>query len=204
MQDLRKIIAENICELRMNAQMTQAGLAEILNYTDKAVSKWERGEAVPDITVLKEIADYFGVSVDYLLKKEHSADEIAPSRAHRAEAINRFIITMITLVSVWVFASIAFIILMLSPAEAPPWLAYIYAVPVCSVVLLVLNSVWGRRKLNFLIVSVLLWSLFLSVYLSLLTLGSLNLWMLFIVCAPAQAVILFVPGFRPVGKERKG
>jgi hypothetical protein len=92
---------------------------------------------------------------------------------------------------------------MLSDGVAPPWLSFIYAVPVCSVVLLVLNSVWGKRKLNFLIVSLLLWSVFLSVYLSFLTLGGINLWMLFIVCVPAQAVILFVPGLKPSKKRKK-
>ena len=181
--------------------MTQAELAELLNYTDKAVSKWERGEAIPDITVLKEIADNFGVTVDYLLKADHSPEEDPSNSRSRAKSVNRFIITMISLVSVWVFASIGFIILMLSDTSAPPWLAFIYAVPICAVLLLVLNSIWGRRKLNFLIVSLLLWSLFTAVYLSLLALGGGNLWMLFIVCAPGQVVILFIPGFRPVGAK---
>jgi len=174
-----------------------------LNYTDKAVSKWERGEAIPDVTVLKEIADHFGVTVDYLLEKDHVGSENPAAARSRAASVNRFIITMISFASVWVLASVGFIVLMLSEnTVAPPWLAFIYAVPVSAVVLLVLNSVWGKRKLNFIIVSILLWAIFASVYLSLLTLGGINLWMLFIVCAPGQAVILFIPGFRPVGKRR--
>ena len=67
MVDLREIIAKNICDLRIGAGMTQSNLAAVLNYSDKAVSKWERAESIPDIEVLKEIADLFGVSVDYLL-----------------------------------------------------------------------------------------------------------------------------------------
>ena len=67
MTDLRAVIAKNICDLRTEAGMTQAKLAEVLNYSDKAVSKWERAEAIPDVTVIKAIADYFGVSLDYLL-----------------------------------------------------------------------------------------------------------------------------------------
>lgn len=203
MQDLRKIIADNISELRTGRKMTQAELADVFNYTDKAVSKWERGEALPDITVLAEIAEYFGVTVDYLLHKEHSASESAARDFAAAISFNHFIITMMSFASVWVLAAVGFLILMLSDGVAPPWLSFIYAVPVCSVVLLVLNSIWGKRKLNFLIVSLLLWSVFLSVYLSFLTLGGINLWMLFIVCVPAQAVILFVPGLKPSKKRKK-
>ena len=71
MEDLKSIIAENITALRKGSSMTQIELAEKLNYSDKAISKWERGESVPDITVLKAIADMFGVTVDYLLVREH-------------------------------------------------------------------------------------------------------------------------------------
>ena len=71
MNDLREIVAKNICELRREANMTQLMLAEKLNYSDKAVSKWERGESVPDVFMLKTIADLFGVTVDYLLTDDH-------------------------------------------------------------------------------------------------------------------------------------
>ena len=70
MSDIKAIIAKNITALRQNHKMTQIELAEKLNYSDKAVSKWERGESVPDISVLKQIADLFGVTVDYLLGRQ--------------------------------------------------------------------------------------------------------------------------------------
>ena len=47
--------------------MTQEQLAEKLNITNAAVSKWERGDSFPDITMLFPIADYFGISVDELM-----------------------------------------------------------------------------------------------------------------------------------------
>ena len=55
MEDIKKIISKNIQTLRKDADLTQSELAERLNYSDKAVSKWERGESVPDIVVLKQI-----------------------------------------------------------------------------------------------------------------------------------------------------
>ena len=68
---IKSAIAANITELRKRSGMTQQDLAAALNYTDKAVSKWERAESIPDVIILKRIADLFGVSVDYLLAEEH-------------------------------------------------------------------------------------------------------------------------------------
>ena len=60
-------IGENIRRLRRSRGMTQEQLAEILNISNAAVSKWERGDSFPDITMLFPIADYFGISVDELM-----------------------------------------------------------------------------------------------------------------------------------------
>ena len=208
MQDVRKNIAENIALLRTEAGMTQASLAEILNYTDKAVSKWERGEAVPDIVTIKQIADYFGVSVDYLLRRDHKEDLKEREQLMAAKKKNRRLITLICGLSVFVLATVAFAILILASVTAPPpWICFVYAVPVSSIVVLVLNSVWGTRWLNFIIVSVLVWSVLSSVYFTLLTVISFNMWEIFIVGASAQLVILFIPGIKPVknnnSKEQK-
>jgi transcriptional regulator with XRE-family HTH domain len=61
MKDIKSVTADNICSLRSAQGMTQAELAGILNYSDKAISKWERGESLPDVSVLKQIAEVFGV-----------------------------------------------------------------------------------------------------------------------------------------------
>lgn len=71
MQNLKPIIAKNISNLRQEKNMTQSDLAQRLNYSDKAVSKWERAESVPDIAVLKKIADLFEVTLDYLVTDIH-------------------------------------------------------------------------------------------------------------------------------------
>ena len=73
--ELKLVIAKNIAALRTARGMTQIELAEKLNYSDKAVSKWERGESIPDVLVLKQIADMHGVTVDYLLTDVHEEQE---------------------------------------------------------------------------------------------------------------------------------
>ena len=206
MADLRKIIADNISTLRTESGMTQAEFAELFNYSDKAVSKWERGEALPDITVLKQIADHFSVSVDYLLEAEHTSRVNQTDSTTRLASRNKLLITLISSVGVWVLATLIFVVLTLSGVTAPPpWLYFIYAIPVSAIVVLVLNSVWGIRRLNFLIVSVLVWSILLTIHLSVLVLLGHNMWMLYIIGIPAQVLLLFIPGITVIksGKEKK-
>ena len=69
MQDMRFIIAQNIAKLRLSHGMTQAELAERLRYSDKAISKWERADSLPDIIVLKQLAELFSVRVDDLFRE---------------------------------------------------------------------------------------------------------------------------------------
>ncbi len=203
MKDLREIIAENIQSLRVEAEMTQAALAEKLNYTDKAVSKWERAEALPDITVLKQIADLFGVTVDYLLRYEHTAQEEHQRKTARLTARNRFVISAISTLGVTVLATLIFVLLLaFGRGSFAPWLVYIYSLPISLVVVLVFNSIWGKRRLNFIIISLLLWSILVALYLSLLVLLGVNFWLIFIIGIPAEVLILFVPGITVVKKKK--
>ena len=96
MTELRDAIAKNICKLRTDAGMTQAALAEVLNYSDKAVSKWERSESVPDVFMLKRIAEYFGVTIDYLLEIEHTPEqEVARVEKNKKSKRNKTIVSLL-------------------------------------------------------------------------------------------------------------
>ena len=59
-----------IAELRKEKNMTQKQLAEKLNLTDKAISKWERGLSFPDITILNPLADVLEINISELLNCE--------------------------------------------------------------------------------------------------------------------------------------
>ena len=193
MKDIRETIAKNISELRMENGLTQAKLAEALNYSDKAISKWERAESVPDISVLKMLSDYFGVTVDYLVSEVHSADQIKNKNASISRRRNRFFITMLATSLVWFIATFVFSVLVmtLDSHVMAPWMVFIYAIPASCVVLLVFNSIWGRGKLNYLIITILIWSILLSVYLSFLTVSPYhNLWPVFIIGIPAEIIVL--------------
>lgn len=190
MDDIKQIIAKNIIELRRRDGITQAGLAERLNYTDKAVSKWERGASVPDITVLKTIADLFGVTVDYLITDEHSApparqtDEIGKRKVR-----NHGFITGMSIILAWLVAAIIFIIIDIAVEDCTRhWLAFLYAVPASMIVWLIMNSIWFNSRRNFIIISCLMWSVLIAFHITLLSFGY-NLWLVYILGIPGQAII---------------
>lgn len=195
MNDLKNVIAKNIAELRKACGYTQLELAEKLNYSDKAVSKWERGEAVPDIAVLKEIAELFEVSLDYLVEAKHDEKQ-EPKQISKGKIHNRGLITGISVLIVWLAATLAFVLIDIIAEELKiSWLGFIYAIPVSMVVWLVFNSIWFKRHRNFLIISFLMWSALAALYLSLL-LFSFNLWQIFILGIPAQIIIFMWSGLK--------
>lgn len=198
MDDLKKIVAKNISDLRIKNSLTQLELAEKLNYSDKAVSKWERGESIPDIAVLRQIADLFGVTLDYLVTEDHSENQNKYSNEsaikEEKHKRNRIFITSMSLVLVWIIAALTFMVLHQLNSEYSllhyEWLAFIYALPVTFIVWLVLNSIWFNKRNNFLIISLLMWTALIAIYLSLLLFLNLNLWMAFAIGVLGQVIIL--------------
>lgn len=197
MEELKMVIAGNIGRLRRDAGLTQLELAEFLNYSDKAVSKWERGESVPDIVTLKTIADRFSVSVDYLLRADHPLESEVKREYTKRQRRNHRLITLMSCVVVWLVAVFVHTCVNVAlPEEGKLWLVYLYAVPVTLVVLLVFNSVWGNPRNNFLIISALIWSTLSCLYLSLVIFAAVNMWLLFVIGIPAQAIVGLWSGLR--------
>ena len=197
MSDIKRIIADNINKLRTDKHITQMELAEKLNYSDKAVSKWERAESIPDVTVLKQIGEIFGVSVDYLLS-EHDKDEKPVEYKKEEPEINYGVISLITVIGVWTLALFLFFLFKWI-LDAVVWEIFVYALPVTFIVILVFNSLWGKRKfLNFWIVSALMWSILAVIYVSLL---KLNLWQLFILGIIAEVLVFLSFKVRKKGSE---
>lgn len=191
MNNVKAIVAKNISKLRQEKGMTQTTLAEKLNYSDKAVSKWERAESMPDITVLVEIADLFGVSLDYLVRSEESLKRFeAKAEKKEAAQYNKGFITGISILLVWLIALFVFVLISLVSDEVRfHWLAFVYAIPVSMIVWLVFNSIWFNIKRNYLIVSLLVWSILATIHISLLPVG-LNVWLIYLLGIPGQIIIV--------------
>ena len=189
MQELKFIIAKNIQKLRQEKGMTQLELAEKLNYSDKSVSKWERGESLPDIVVLKNVADLFDVTLDYLVEEEHNGKPVTKEQVDRNYRRNCYIVTGTSIFIVALMATLIFVILvMIFPEANYSWLCYAYAIPAALIVWLVFNSIWFNPRRNFLIVSLLVWSLLAALYLTFSMMG-FRIWPIFLVGIPAQLII---------------
>ncbi|MGN0518471.1 MAG: helix-turn-helix domain-containing protein [Acutalibacteraceae bacterium] len=205
MQNIKPIIAKNIIDLRQKYNMTQIELAQKLNYSDKAISKWERAESVPDISVLKSIAEIFNVTLDYLVQEEHSEnkpeqtpiindtndtndtdyDEVKANKIR-----NHGFITGMAILLVWFIATLVYMIIDTIPnAVKIHWLAFVYAVPVSLTVWLVLNTIWFNKRRNFFIISLLMWSVLTCVFITCMING-INLPLVFTLGIPGQIIIL--------------
>lgn len=195
MEDIKSAIAQNIIRLRRSANMTQAELAEKLSYTDKAVSKWERGESIPDVIVLKQLADLFQVRIDDLLTVSDGTEPIRIPSPSAPSTRNHGFITGMSVLLVWLVATLIFVILESATSLSAHWLSFVYAIPATMVVWLVFNSIWFNRRRNFLIISLLMWSVLTALYLTLLVVG-INVWLLFALGIPGQIIILMWSGIK--------
>ncbi|MBQ8213251.1 MAG: helix-turn-helix transcriptional regulator, partial [Clostridia bacterium] len=184
-QSLEQIVAANLAELRKARGWTQAELAERINYSDKSVSKWERGDGLPDLKVLTQLASLYGVSLDTFVT-ENAAHEIEQIQKPRGRLSLR-ILTELLAVSI-VFLAVTVIYVLLSfYAKLNLWTLFTWAVPLSFGILTVLNIRWNYRVCAIVFGSLLSWSFLTALYLQLL---QHNVWMLYIVGIPAQAAII--------------
>lgn len=185
MEDIRLILADNLTRLRKKHKLTQVELAHQLGFSDKSISKWEQGDTIPDIETIKKIADLYGISVDSLLEEKPQEDEIDTKERKRI-ITNKIIITLLAVTVVWTSSIVLFTIINIL-YNAYYWQSFVWALPASSIIILIFNSIWGKKRYNYLIVSILLWTLCLSVHLQFL---NYTLWLLYIVAIPAQIAII--------------
>ena len=183
-----------IAELRNDKKITQAELADKLNYSDKTLSKWERAESIPDVITLKQMADLFGITIDTLINED--IDYVPKTIKKGKSKRTKFSVISLSVGIVWLVACISFLILGLIKESHPNikiWLSFIYALPISCIVLLVYASIWGNKYYLFSTTTLLLWTTALSIHLSLIN-AFTKIWLVYVVCIPLQimAFIFFI------------
>ena len=192
MEDIKSIVAKNISELRQSNDMTQMELGEKLNYSDKTISKWERAESTPDVSVLVEMAELFGVTIDYFVKVEHEEhnEVIIDEAKFEKKKYNRKIIAYISESIAWFVAIFAFIITtLILKKETFQFLYFVYALPIVLIVKLVFNSIWFNPRNNYIIISSLMWSLLCAIQITFLYFG-VNVALIYLLGIAGQIVIV--------------
>lgn len=177
----RQVIAKNLIKFRKAFGLTQLELAEKLNYSDKAISKWERGESLPDIYVLQIIADMFGITLNDLVSEE------TPVVIKPQEKMNKDVIITMSIGLIWLIAVINYLILKIADINVA-WITFLYAIPISAIVAIVFAKLWKYRKLSFLSVSSLYYSIPLCVGVTLH--WAYRTPLLFIVAAPLQILTI--------------
>ncbi|MEE1035643.1 MAG: helix-turn-helix transcriptional regulator [Oscillospiraceae bacterium] len=213
-EKLKYQIGANIAAYRKQAGMTQAGLAEKLNYSDKAVSKWERGESIPDVITLMQLAELFEVTVNDLLADPNAlpgnpgtlekAMTQVSEKALKRKA-NKNVILALTTTLVWFVALFVFVIMssfeMLDPYS---WLIFFFAIPANAIVLLSLRSAWRDFRWNQGLITVIAWGSLLTIYMTILVVFHYNFWKIFLLGIPGQiAIWLWFRLFRPTKGSTK-
>ena len=178
-QKLREYFAKNLSTYRKALGITQLELAEKLNYSDKSISKWERGDGLPDLSVTAQLAEIFGLTVNDLIAEK--------PRRHLLTTRNKMIITLLSVGVVWLVASILFFLLQVILPDFSAWLFYIYAIPVSAIVGIVFSCIWWKKLHLFISVSTLIWSAALCI---MLTVSVSKISFIFIVAAVVQLLTI--------------
>jgi transcriptional regulator with XRE-family HTH domain len=213
-EKLKLQIGANISAYRKRAGLTQAGLAEKLNYSDKAVSKWERGESVPDVLTLALLAEQFDITVNDLLldfnqlpgnpgKLEKAMTQVSEKALKRKA--NKNIILALSSTLVWFVALLVFVVMSSFDFLDPySWLIFFYAVPANAIVLLSLRSAWRDFRWNKALITIIVWGCIVSIHISLHVFISYNFWKIYLLGIPGQiAIFMWFRMFRPIKETQK-
>lgn len=192
---VKETIAKNLTELRKSKKMTQQELAKRLNYSDKAISRWEHAETLPDIETLCKICDLYGVKFEYLLQREQPKKN--NPNVVKDDMPNRVVILLVAAVSIWLAAILSYICVSILFA-VNAWTIFVWTVPVCAICCLVGNRFLFQSKImSTICASFTVWTSLLALYIQLLINFGENLWLLFLLGIPMQSLVILLLVFRP-------
>lgn len=193
MKNLRQVVSANLHALRKQNGLTQVEFAKKINYSDKAVSRWENCEVMPDIDTLEKICEVYQVPITYFFNESNEANSSKPNFVQK---YNQIIMLLLSVCVIWCFATVLFVYLNMIYGYSF-WQAFVWAIPISLSVAVFFNKKWGNKKLVMLLSSFALWSLIASFFLQFV---HQNLWLIFIIGLPVQALIILASFFRSNNK----
>lgn len=185
MENIREIIGENLAQLRKEAKLTQLELAEKFNYSDKSISKWEKGETLPDIVTLNELCEFYGVSLDYLTHEATPENKQKYKKENSKDRYNHIFITTLIATIIWMIATIIYVWSLIKYNNGI-WMAFVWAVPITFLVLSFANHRFFKNKLMYFIVnSLFVWTVLAASFVQFL---SDRVWTIFLLGIPLQII----------------
>lgn len=187
-EEYRQIVANNLVKYRKLHNLTQAELAQNINYSDKAISKWERGESLPDLYTLNNIAEFYHVTLNDLVEDKDPINKKIDTKKFTHIFIPFLSIAVATIVAV-----ITFIILIIVTPDGPfdNWLIFIYLVPIIGIISTVFTALWFDEIFQAFSVSLINWGIIISIFLTLQRYTNIqSLWLFFILGAAIEVLAL--------------
>lgn len=190
---LAKTVSENLIALRKSKKLTQQELAEQIGYSDKSISKWELGNAIPSVEILKSLADFYGVTVDYIVSEHSKRERIETSNKDAKKRWNQIVIMAMVVCCVFFTAGCIHVNGVIQHTEPNLWVAYVWAVPVSALGIAILSRFfYGKSLAGVISISVFLWSLITAFALTFYYYMDESIWFIYLVCIPVQvAIVLF-------------
>lgn len=191
MENLKEVISQNLVYLRKQNKMTQLELCEKLSYSDKAVSRWENGESLPDVETLYKISEIYEVPISYFFE-EHIKEKCVAKKSENA--INKIMVTILSCAVVWMTSIIIYFYLS-TYNNFRYWQIFIWAIPATALVLSYCNNTWGNKKFTIFIRSLFLWSFITSIYCHFI---KYNLWIIFLIGPVIQIILIINQFIQPI------
>ena len=194
MNDLRSIIGNNLSSLRKNKKLTQLELAEKMGYSDKAVSKWEKGDTLPDIETLYQLCNFYQVTLDFLVDTKGLENKnLYKTKDDKSILANKISIAALLDSIVWIIATIIYVYLLII-SKKNFWQVFVWAISLTALFTVFINKIYFKNKVcTFTCMTIFIWSLITSFYLTFL---SYNVWPLFLVCIPIQIALILWLGIK--------
>lgn len=186
-KDIKQIIAKNLANLRKNKKITQTELAEQFGYSDKAISKWENGDTLPDIQTLYQLCEFYNVTLDFLVSEQSFEEKIKYiNHLNKRVIINNSLIELLYCSFVWILAVIIYVYLY-TFSEINYWQIFIWAIPATTIVMLLFTKVWKQKLYTFIVRSLFFWTLVTACYIQFI---EYNIWPLFFLMIPIQVALI--------------
>lgn len=183
MENIKEKIRVNLVRLRKEKKLTQLELAEKINYSDKAISRWEKGEVTPDIDTLDKLSKIYDVPFETFFAENEK--KYRYFKMKKQEMGNKLAISLLSVLSVWIIAVFYYVYADFS-GQTGSWIIFLWALPVSCILGIIFNAIWGKRIFLYILVSVLIWTSITAVCLQMLLSYGIFPWLLYIVGIPLQ------------------
>ncbi len=185
MKDIREVVRTNLIKIRQQNNLTQVELSNKINYSDNAISRWEKGDVLPSLEILQTLALFYGVELSYFI--EEHPDEQTKLLNSKKRVLYWGILSCAILV-VWTICTLSFLLIYNNSGNYY-YMVFVWGVPASAFTVRSLVKYYFKDRLSLLTNSIFVWTTLTAAYFQWL---SLNLWQIFLIGMPIQIMLILL------------